>query len=159
MSWAEVKKINSDMSTPLDHLFWLDYARTYGTSEIGDAKLQLLYTDYSLSMNTDFLRQDAFDWIYENQPNTMNRVFAAFSDFDGVDISADTTMRLIGADSNAVEIIKNSHIISSMITKNNGAFADYIDGGGSFLTYGVTWSGGSETTWTRTDDAENFVAP
>lgn len=65
MSWGEVKKINSDLKVPLNHLIWLNDYKTYGVNSYvfqNKDMLHELYRDYRLSINDKAIRKEAIQF-------------------------------------------------------------------------------------------------
>ena len=94
MSWPEIKKaVNSDISTPLNHLIWLNDYRIFGEESYvfqNKDTLHELYEDYKLCMNALPIQAEAFDYVVTNNTE-VGKALASCEGITDADILAGLT--------------------------------------------------------------------
>ena len=86
--WAGIKKaINSDLSSPLNHLIWLNDYKVFGNDSYvfrNKAILNELYHSYTIVMNDESIYMEAFDAIAVEGSN-VGKALAAINGIDSAE--------------------------------------------------------------------------
>lgn len=139
--WAGIKKaINSDLSTPLNHLMWLNDYRIFGEeSDVFQNKgiLHELYGNYKLCMNTSSIQTEAFDYVVTNNTE-VGKALASIKGIYNADTIAQLTtveevvstgraMRSIAANETATKLMLSNEVTSGAIVNNETAMAEILN--------------------------------
>ena len=110
--WVGIKKaINSDLSTPLNHLIWLNDYKTFGEeSYVFQHKdiLHELYRDYKLCMNESTINTEAFEYVL-SLDTEVGMAFASIYGIEAIDtLKSLSTMNAVANSATAMNAVANS---------------------------------------------------
>ena len=141
MNWPEIKKaVNSDISTPLNHLMWLEDYKTYGEKSYvynHKDKLHELYNNYDICMNDLDVSGDAFEYVI-SEGAAAGKVLAHIYGIENADVLSSlttiddvannsTAMGTIVDNAAAMDIVLKSATAMTSIANNSTAMGTIVD--------------------------------
>lgn len=135
--WAGIKKaVNSDLSTPLNHLIWLNDYKTFGEdSYVFQNKdiLHELYRDYELCMNDEYIISEVLEYA-----NSINEVGKSVLSIYGVPYSASIanirTLDEAALSTEVFDIAVDTQALMNLLVKNQ-LFRDRFINDSTFVNH------------------------
>lgn len=120
--WAGIKKaINSDLSSPLNHLMWLNDYRIFGEeSYVFQNKdiLHELYEDYKLCMNAKPIQTETFAYVVTNNTE-VGKALAGCKGITDADILAElTTVDVVVSNTRAMTAVAANETAMTVMVNN-----------------------------------------
>ena len=132
MSWPEIKKaVNSDISTPLNHLIWLNDYKIFGDSSfvfLNKDALHELYTNYKLCMNDSAINAEAFEYVL----SVNTEVGTALANVYGIEatdtLKSLSTMNAVASSTVAMNAVANSTVAMNAVGASSMAIGKLVVG-------------------------------
>ena len=125
MSWPEIKKaVNSDISTPLNHLSWLNDYKVFGNASYvfrNKAILNELYHSYTIVMNDESIYTEAFDAIAVEGSN-VGKALAAINGIESAGtLKTLSAMNAVANSETAMNAVLNSETAMNAVLNSETA--------------------------------------